>query len=165
MTEFDDSHSRYESFTRLFLRNEGKVRAFVRAMMTSDVGVDDVVQEVAIEAWRTFSKLKKSEEFGLWACEIARYEVLKWRRKHARGRLVFSEQTLNLLADADLKNVEQRERERSALDWCLQKLSDAQRTLVMSVLVLLGVPNDGQRVRGMSVQRRTRCHLDEPRQF
>jgi DNA-directed RNA polymerase specialized sigma24 family protein len=52
MTEQDDNHQRYESFTRLFLHNEGKVRAFVRAMMTSDVAVDDVDQEVAIVVWR-----------------------------------------------------------------------------------------------------------------
>lgn len=43
MQERDDSHQRYESFTRLFLRNEEKIRAFVRVMMTSDVAVDDVL--------------------------------------------------------------------------------------------------------------------------
>jgi RNA polymerase sigma-70 factor (ECF subfamily) len=133
MTERDDSHQLYESFTRLFLRNEEKVRAFVRVMMASDVAVDDVVQEVAVVAWRKFSDLKDGEDFGLWACVIARYEVLKWRRKHARDRLVFSENTLNLLATAELKNVEQREQERSTLDWCLQKLTDSEQALVMSV--------------------------------
>ena len=133
MTERDDSHQLYESFTRLFLRNEEKVRAFVRVMMTSDVAVDDVVQEVAVVAWRKFSDLKDGEDFGLWACVIARYEVLKWRRKHARDRLVFSEKTLNLLATAELENVEQREQERSTLDWCLLKLTDSERALVMSV--------------------------------
>lgn len=133
MTDHDDRHQHYETFTRLFLRNEGKVRGFVRAMMASDVGVDDLVQEVALVAWRKFSDLKEGEEFGLWACVIARYEVLKWRRKHARDRLVFSEQTLNLLATAELESVDLRERERSALDVCLEKLPEDQRTLVMSV--------------------------------
>jgi RNA polymerase sigma-70 factor, ECF subfamily len=133
MTEHDNNHRQYEAYTRLFLRNEGKVRAFARAMMTSDAGVDDVVQEVALVAWRKFSDLKEGEEFGLWACVIARYEVLKWRRKHARDRLVFSEQTLNLLATAELESVDLRERERVALDACLESLPDDQRTLVMSV--------------------------------
>ena len=133
MTERDDSHQRYESFTRLFLRNEETVRAFVRAMMTSDAPVDDVVQEVAVVAWRKFSDLKDGEDFGLWVCVIARYEVLKWRRKHARDRLVFSKNTLDLLTTAELENVEQRERERSALDCCLRKLSDSERVLVLSV--------------------------------
>ena len=133
MTEHDNRHRQYEAYTRLFLRNEGKVRAFVRAMMASDVGVDDLVQEVALVAWRKFSDLEEGEEFGLWACVIARYEVLKWRRKNARDRLVFSEQTLNLLATAELESVDLRERERLALDACLQKLPADQRTLVMSV--------------------------------
>jgi len=133
MTEQIDHHQQYEAFTRLFLQNEGKVRAFVRAMMTSGAGVDDVVQEVALVAWRKFSDLQEGEEFGVWACVIARYEVLKWRRKHARDRLVFSEKTLNLLATDELENVEHRKRERSALEYCLQKLSDYERALVMSV--------------------------------
>jgi RNA polymerase sigma-70 factor (ECF subfamily) len=133
MTADDDSQQRYESFTRLFLRNEKKVRAFVRAMMASDAGVDDVVQEVALVAWRKFSDLKEDENFGLWACVMARYEVLKWRRKQARDRLVFSEKALDLLATAELENVDRRERERSVLDTCLQKLSNIERTLVMSV--------------------------------
>ena len=102
-------------------------------MMTSDEGVEDVLQEVALVAWRKFAELKEDESFGKWACMIARYEVLKWRRKHARDRLVFSERTLELLSEAELENVELRERERSALDWCIKKLSEAERSLVMAV--------------------------------
>ena len=129
----DESDHRYASFTRLFLHNERKVRAFVRAIMTSDVGVDDVLQEAALVAWRKFSDLQEGEDFGLWACVIARYEVLKWQRRQTRDRLVFSEQTLKLLADAELENVVLRERERTALESCLQKLLEAERALVMSV--------------------------------
>ncbi len=133
MTTDSDNHHLYESFTRAFLRHERKVRAFVRTMMTSDAAVDDIIQEVATVAWRKFTDLKEEEDFGLWACVIARFEVMKWRRKLARDRLVFSEHTLELLAADELKNVDKRQRERSALAGCLQKLSEAERTLVMAV--------------------------------
>jgi len=133
MTTDSDNDLLYESFTRTFLRHERKVRAFVRTLMTSDAAVDDIIQEVATVAWRKFTDLKEEEDFGLWACVIARFEVMKWRRKIARDRLVFSEHTLELLADDELENVDRRERERSALDGCLQKLSKAERTLVMAV--------------------------------
>lgn len=133
MSEHDDGHRQYESFTRLFLLNERKVRAFLRVLMVSDEGVDDVLQEVALVAWRKFSELNDGEDFGLWVCVVARYEVLKWRRKHARDRLVFSEDTLKLLSTDELANVERREQEHDALDRCLQKLSMPERALVMSV--------------------------------
>jgi len=133
MSEHDDSHTQYESFTRLFLLNERKVRAFLRVFMVSDEGVDDVLQEVALVAWRKFSELNDGEDFGLWVCVIARYEVLKWRRKHARDRLVFSEETLKLLSADELERVERRDRERAALDQCLQKIPVPERVLVMSV--------------------------------
>jgi RNA polymerase sigma-70 factor, ECF subfamily len=133
MATDSDNHQLYESFTRAFLRHERKVRGFVRTMMTSDTAVDDIIQEVATVAWRKFADLKEEEDFGLWACVIARFEVMKWRRSLARDRLVFSEHTLELLAADELENVDKRERERSALAGCMQKLSEAERTLVMAV--------------------------------
>lgn len=129
----NEENHKYEEFTCLFLGQERKVRAFVRRMTVSEEDMDDVIQQVALVAWRKFSDLKAGEDFGLWACVIARYEVLKWRRKQARDRLVFSEQTLNLLADTELENLERRERERKSLDSCLEKLSDNERALVLSV--------------------------------
>ena len=127
-----DNHQLYELFTQNFIRHERGIRTFVRTMMTSSTGVDDILQEVAIVAWRKFADLKEVEDFGLWARVIARYEVLKWRRKIARDRLVFSEHTLELLAVDELENVDRRQQERSALASCLQKLSDAEQTLVMA---------------------------------
>ena len=117
MTDHDDRHQHYETFTRLFLRNEGKVRGFVRAMMASDVGVDDLVQEVALVAWRKFSDLKEGEEFGLWACVIARYEVLKWRRTHAGNRQDELPQRRRSAAPANLHRPQHRRglRQRSAV--------------------------------------------------
>lgn len=131
----EDTPRHYESFTRLFLQNERVIRAYVRAMVTSDEGVEDILQEVALVAWRKFSELQERESFGRWACVIARYEVLKWRRQQSRDRLVFSERTLELLSATELENVELRERERLALEWCLKNSSEAERALVMAVHV------------------------------
>ena len=133
MSKQDNNDQRYASFTRLFLRHERRIRRFVRVLLTSDAEVDDVLQEVALVAWRKYSESKDVKDFGSWACVIARYEVLKWRRKHARDRLVFREDTLRLLADTEMENIDQRERECSALEQCLQKLSKFERALVMSV--------------------------------
>ena len=128
----DDSLD-YEAFTRLLLKHEPSIRSYVRSMLPTCDGVDDVLQEVAIVAWRKFGQLEDGEDFRLWVCVIARFEVLKWRRKHARDRLVFREETLKLLADCELERLEARERERRVLDGCLDKMSPAERALLMSV--------------------------------
>ena len=95
--------------------------------------VDDVMQDVGLACWRKFSELERKEDFPQWACVVARFEVLSHRRKHARDRLVFSEETLALLADVEVTRLDQRQRERVAIEACLQKLALAERTLVLSV--------------------------------
>ena len=61
---------------------------------------------------------------------IARFEVLKYRSKAARDRLVFSENVQALLdSEAELVAATQSERER-ALQGCIKKLAPAQRELI-----------------------------------
>jgi RNA polymerase sigma-70 factor (ECF subfamily) len=61
---------------------------------------------------------------------VARFEVLKHRRRIARDRLVFSEELLELLADEGTIEIEERERERRALDHCVERLPAPHRELV-----------------------------------
>ena len=65
-----------------------------------------------------------------WACQIARYTVLNFRKKHRRDRHVFSDKLIELLADEAVAETDQREAERRVLDDCLAKLPDNDRNLV-----------------------------------
>ncbi len=129
----DPAQDNYERFVRLFTRHEAAVRAFVRAMMPRPDHCDEIMQEVSIVAWRKFDDLATAggDEFCRWACTIARFEVLKHRRRLARDRLVLDEDVLKLLADEALDEIEVRSRQREALDGCLKKLKPAQRELVI----------------------------------
>lgn len=125
-----------ESFVRLFSRYEGNVRAFVASLLPHWEGVDEVMQEASLVMWRKFdaeAMEDSPERFLSWAFLIARYEVLKYRRKKATDRLVFSQDLFELLA-AEGEEVArgQQERER-ALQGCLSKLEPAQRELVQAV--------------------------------
>jgi RNA polymerase sigma-70 factor (ECF subfamily) len=61
---------------------------------------------------------------------IARYEVLKYRSKRARDRLVFSDDVYELLeAEASAVAASQSDRDQ-ALQHCLTKLAPAQRELI-----------------------------------
>jgi RNA polymerase sigma-70 factor, ECF subfamily len=123
----------HEAFVEQFARNEQQIRAFVRSSLPPWADVDDVMQDVGLACWRKFADLEKKEDFRPWACVVARFEVLRHRRKHARDRLVFSEETLALLADVEVTKLDRREKERTAIEACLRKLAAAERTLVLSV--------------------------------
>lgn len=131
--------SRYDEFVALLARHDQAVRRFVRSLLPAREGVDDVMQETALECWRKFDQFGPAspdeavEEFIRWACVIARYKVLSWQRDHGRDRLVFREDIVERLATAGLERLDGRERERGAIESCLGKLPDEERRLVLSV--------------------------------
>jgi RNA polymerase sigma-70 factor (ECF subfamily) len=107
--------------------------------MPSREGVDDVVQETALECWKKFADFAPAspehatDQFIRWACVIARYKALSWQRDRGRDRLVFRKDVIKLLAKSALENVADYDREQNAVECCLQKLEDDQRRLVLSV--------------------------------
>ena len=86
----------YEIFVRLFVTHEGRLRGFLRTLLSDWDDVDEVMQETSIIAWRKFAQFDVSTNFMAWAAAIARFEALKHRRKQARDRLVFNDEIFDL---------------------------------------------------------------------
>ncbi len=126
----------YDQFVALFARHERAVRAVVRSMLPSSQDVDDVMQEVGLACWHKFADFRPDDSkdaFFKWACVVGRFEVLKYRRKKARDRLVLSDETIGLLsADAE-QRAGSMEHERLAIEDCLGNLQPADRRLVLSI--------------------------------
>lgn len=119
-------------FLRLLTHHEPELRAFVRACLPSLEDVDEVMQEVSLVAWKKFHTLDDRALFPRWACLIARYEILKRRRMHARDRLTFDEDIIQLLADEAADESPRRQRQLAALDECISKLPRERRELALA---------------------------------
>lgn len=130
---------RYNEFVALLARHDLSIRRFIRSILPGRDGVDDVVQETALECWKKFSDFEPDsqesaeEEFIRWACVIARYKALSWQRDRSRDRLVFRESVVESLARESMKALSQEEEERLAIENCLGKMDPEQRRLVLSV--------------------------------
>ncbi len=122
----------HETFLRLWIQHEPELRAFVRSCCPKAQEVDDVMQEVSVAALRKFSTLDDHSAFGAWACLIARYELLTARRRHARDRLVLSEDIITMLADEGACELELRKEQLQALDQCIKKLTPDRRELAIT---------------------------------
>ncbi len=131
--------SRYAEFVSLLARRDHAIRRFVRSLLPSRDGVDDVMQETALECWKKFDDFQPvgaesaSDEFVRWACVIARFKALSWQRDNARDRLVFRDAVIEQLARAATESLDRREDERCAVEACLEKMSVDQQRLVLSV--------------------------------
>jgi len=120
----------YEQFVELFTRNEQALRAFTRTLVPGWHDADEIVQEVALVAWRKFDEFELGTSFISWVCMISRFKAMSYRRKMARDRLAFNNDLLELMADEAVEECDERQREYEALENCLRLLPEKQRRLV-----------------------------------
>jgi RNA polymerase sigma-70 factor (ECF subfamily) len=121
----------HESFVRALTQHERVIRAYIRgAGISRPEDVDEITQEVSLIAWQKFDQLENVDGFSRWACVIARYRVLEFRRKRFRDRLVLNDKVFELLVDEALEETDRNEAILRHLERCLDELPQESRELV-----------------------------------
>lgn len=89
------------------------------------------MQQTASRLWEKVEQYDSQRPFVPWAIGFAYHEILSWRQRQARDRLVFSEEILAQLHATVGEEASLLELRRKALDGCLQKLSADERSLLL----------------------------------
>ena len=121
-----------EEFVRLLTEAQGPVYGYLLTLIPDRSRARDLLQETNITLWKKAATFEEGTNFNAWACKIAYFHVLSFRRKMAREKLVFDDDILDYLAERnDDRLIQDFTKERNAaLKACMQKLSDKQRKLV-----------------------------------
>jgi len=91
----------------------------------------DVLQETNLDLWRKAGTYDVERPFLPWARAIARYQVLTFRKRQSRDRLLFDEELLEtVMAQPPEEDEESMLRMFNFLKQCRGKLSDLQKSLV-----------------------------------
>lgn len=122
----------HERFLRHFTANEHAIRAHVRRLVPGRSDSDDLMQEVAVVLWRKFGEFAPHGNFLAWAFGVAKYEVLAWRRKQSRSRVILAGDVIELLAVESAREHPRFARQRKQLDTCLGRLSQDKRELLLA---------------------------------
>jgi RNA polymerase sigma-70 factor (ECF subfamily) len=120
----------HESFMRLWVGHQSRVYAYIRALVLSRADAEDILQEVAVVLWRKFDQFEPGTRFDQWAYRVARNQVLYYRQKRQRDRLVFGQDLLDRIADEMAAAHPAREGYLDALESCLDGLGADDRELV-----------------------------------
>jgi len=121
-----------EAFLRLWTHHEPGLRAFVGSCSPNSAEVDEVMQDVSIAAWKKFHTLDDHSAFAPWVFTVAKYELLMTRRRHARNRLVLSNDIVETLAKEAAEEVTLRHQQLDALDNCIEKLPTERQELALA---------------------------------
>jgi len=117
-------------FVKLLTANYARIYAYIITMVPNDSDADDLMQETASVMWENFSKFEAGTNFVSWAVTIAKYQILSYRKKHKRSRLLLSDQAYDLLVTETEKMQEQSQDRLQALRGCLKKLSVKDRQFI-----------------------------------
>jgi RNA polymerase sigma-70 factor (ECF subfamily) len=129
MDRNDDEPDELKDYVNLMTGHQSNLRAFIVSLMPGSQDVADVLQETNAALWLKRHRFEAGSNFGAWAFQIARFEVMRQRGRNKRLQLiVFSDELLEILAETDMP--ENPDARLAALDGCLDKLSDTQRRIV-----------------------------------
>jgi RNA polymerase sigma-70 factor (ECF subfamily) len=104
--------------------------AYVRNLMGGSADAWDVLQDANRVICEKAANVKSPAEFLPWAYTVARYEVLHYRQRAARERLVFSPEVIELLADEGSAVCGDFADRTVALETCFKKLPERQQQYV-----------------------------------
>lgn len=146
-----EENQQHELFLRSFTAHEPAVRAYVRRLLPGRADADDVMQDVSVVLWKKFGEFREGADFRPWAFGVARMEVLSWFRDKGRDRLVLAPEVIEMLADESVLEETHFDKQREALDMCMEKVEPEQRHLLMQAYQPKSRIHDVARGSGRSV--------------
>jgi RNA polymerase sigma-70 factor (ECF subfamily) len=102
----------------------------IAALLGGVEGAQDVLQETNRALLEKAAEYEPGRPFVAWALTFARFQVLAWRKRQSRDRLVLDDDMLALLADRLTTASMNANPRLDALERCLQKLAPEARQLV-----------------------------------
>ena len=117
-------------FVRLWTQFHRDVERYVYSMVPRSVDAAEVVQVVSVKLWEKWENYDHERPFLPWAMRFAYLEILKWRQRLAREKLVFSDELLQQLHSTHEELDPFMEVRRKILGQCLEKLNEEDRELI-----------------------------------
>lgn len=117
-------------FVQLFSRHQRRLYLYILAQVGNPTDAEEILQETNLVVWRKSDQFELGTNFFAWSCRIAGYEVLKYRDRRRKDKLLFSEKFLEAVSEEVERDQSRLDDRRKALEVCLGKLRSDDRELI-----------------------------------
>lgn len=125
-----DAGDSKREFVVLLTKHERMIYGYVLSLAPNLADADEIVQETCLRLWDEFDKYVPGSSFAAWSLTVAHYEVLTWRKRQSRSKLVFDDSLVELMG-RERQIVEHSAGPRhEALSDCLRELSENNQRLI-----------------------------------
>jgi RNA polymerase sigma-70 factor (ECF subfamily) len=135
-----------KQFIRLMTKYERMVFGYIFSLVPNWADADEILQETNIRLWEEFEKFQAGTNFSAWAIRVAHFQVLTWRKKASRSKLVFDQRVVDALAEEPFWTDEEFEARQQALAECVSQLPEHSRELLRHCYI------DGAKAKDVAVE-------------
>jgi RNA polymerase sigma-70 factor, ECF subfamily len=119
-----------EDFIELMTAYQGRMYAYILSLLADPNSANDILQETNIVLWRKSTEYQMGTNFKAWCFRIANFQVMAFRQRKMRDRLVFDDELIGTLTvDAGFYDDSYESRQKQLLT-CMDKLPERQRDLI-----------------------------------
>lgn len=136
MKTTDSSDDKLLLFLRLYNEHYRLMCIYIKTLMPNENNESDIMQEVSLFLWKNFDSFyaednQENKAFVNWAFKAIQIEVLKWRKKRYRDRMVFGDELLTAVAERiSSLSADQIDTRYELLIDCTKKLPEKLHDLV-----------------------------------
>ncbi len=117
-------------FLERFTKDGRRIYGYIVTLLPNWADVDDVFQDTSRVLWEKFAEFEPGTDFFAWACRVAQYEVMSFRKRQQRSKLIFSDDFLRTVAELAERRADLLNAQHQALLDCLSRLKDNERQLI-----------------------------------
>jgi len=104
--------------------------AFIVSLLGGVNDANDVLQETNLKLCRKCAEYDASQPFLRWAYAFARFEVMAFRKRKQRSRLVLDNELLATVAVEMEESSEDADYRMQMVEMCIERLNPRQRELI-----------------------------------
>ncbi len=119
-----------EAIVQLLTGIQGRLYAYIMALLPDGQRAADVLQETNLVLWRRMKDYQAVTNFGWCAAKLAHLQVLEYRKKQRQDRVLFDEGLLGDIAVEATGLIERENDWQEAFRHCLGSLRPEDRALV-----------------------------------
>ena len=119
-----------EEFIELITSFQGRLYGYILSLVGNPNDVNDILQETNLVMWKNSAEFEIGTNFKAWSFRIANFQVMAFRQRQVRDKLVFDDSVLERIIEDTEKADEYYNERRIALHQCIEKLNDRQRDLI-----------------------------------
>jgi RNA polymerase sigma-70 factor (ECF subfamily) len=126
----DATRARAGDFVQSLTGVQSRLYAYICSLLGETAGARDVLQETNLALWDKAQEYDPDRPFVPWAYKVAYLQVLAYRKRCSRSRLLFDEQLVSELAEQAASRDDDLDQRLEALGDCMGRLPGPRREMI-----------------------------------